>query len=522
MHTARAASAFRSGWRRALDAALILYTLLVVHLGLIPYELSVEFAGRGILTATPGSRLLPDTIANVALYVPLGGLLVAACRRRRQSVVRTVTVTLLSAIGLSVMVEVVQAFAASRVSSVIDVVANLGGAFVGGALAMLSRSMARGIRNASLRELRDRPIFAASQALALLMVACAVMPFAISFNRTRLANAWESAHWTPFESLARAVSSAEAADRAGDETSYLAARWNVVNLAARWSAETLSFALFSAVVLMSLRAEFGFGRAGAVLLAIWLGSLLALGMIALQWPVIGRGLDVTDGLFRCLGLLTPLAAWGLWCGSAAERDVLNALDRRRWAAFGYALAAAFIVYHGLAPFVFRWSIPQIVAKLTSPAMLPFFGTFQTRVDRAASDGMFKVLCFAILAFVGAIYTSHHDRASRHLRLRTAVWKSVRLAAIIEIVQCVIPLRVVSVTDLLLAAAGTAIGVLAYDGYMGLCAAARHASVPPRRSRCRTRLSPADRLVASLAEAARDAPAEPSAARRRPQPAEDDP
>lgn len=519
MHSARAASTFRTGWRRVLDATLVVYVLLVVHIGLIPYEFSVEFVGRGILTAIPASRHLPDTIANVALYAPLGCLLVAACRRRGQSVVRTVAVTLLSAIGLSLAVEVVQASAASRVSSLIDVASNLGGTLVGGALAMLSGSLARGIRNASLREFRDRPIFAASQALALLMVACALMPFALSFDRSRLAAAWETAHWVPFESFVRAASASAAAERAGDEVQYLMARWSAANLVARWSAEMASFALFSTLVLMSLRVEFQFRRAGAMLLTSWLGSLLAVGMSVLQWPVIGRGLDVTDILFRCFGVALPTVAWLLWCGSADERDVLHGLDRRRWALSGYALVASFIVFHGLAPFVLRWNILEIIAKITSPAVLPFFGMFQTRVDRAAGDGIFKVTCFAILASFAATSTGRHDRASRRQRIRAIVWKNVGLAAIVEVLQCAIPLRVVSLTDPLLAAAGALIGVFTFDGFMGLLLAARNASIPRRKSRRRTRLSPADQLVASLADAAPGAPAELPTSRRRPQSAE---
>ncbi len=116
----------------------------------------------------PGTVGIRDAALNVALYVPAGFLFFYLPRRPRGSASRIATATLLGT-ALSLIVELLQAFEAFRVSSSIDLLTNALGTAVGACLAwFLSR------RTGVWTLIADR---AAPFALIVIMLAGYLYPF---------------------------------------------------------------------------------------------------------------------------------------------------------------------------------------------------------------------------------------------------------------------------------------------------------------------------------------------------------
>lgn len=92
-----------------------------------------------------------DVAANVAVYIPLGALVVFALPRRTGTLL---AITLAGSIGMivSFALEQTQAYLPARVASHLDWMLNIGGGFVGALGAALTRSRTQ----ATLGEIRDR------------------------------------------------------------------------------------------------------------------------------------------------------------------------------------------------------------------------------------------------------------------------------------------------------------------------------------------------------------------------------
>jgi glycopeptide antibiotics resistance protein len=79
----------------------------------------------------PATWLAKDALVNVAAFVPLGWLLAGAMREYEISPRAQIGIVTGLCAALSLSVETVQLFIASRYSSIIDVASNTTGALVG-------------------------------------------------------------------------------------------------------------------------------------------------------------------------------------------------------------------------------------------------------------------------------------------------------------------------------------------------------------------------------------------------------
>jgi VanZ family protein len=120
-----------------VEFAFAAYTLALVYVSFVPFDFTShpQYGPRshlvwGLVWASFG---IPDILANIAVYVPLGGMAFAFWRRRRMRRILSGMAALVFAGALSFVVEQGQHWVASRVASWTDVVANA----LGGLLGML-------------------------------------------------------------------------------------------------------------------------------------------------------------------------------------------------------------------------------------------------------------------------------------------------------------------------------------------------------------------------------------------------
>lgn len=133
--------------RWLVEAVFVAYALVLVYMSFVPFDFTRTphwgTAEREFLGLGRGPLSLPDILANLALYVPLGVLGFTAGRRRGWGRLSSTAVSLMFAAGLSFLVEQGQRWVIVRVSTWADVTANTLGCFVGIMLAGLAERQVR-------------------------------------------------------------------------------------------------------------------------------------------------------------------------------------------------------------------------------------------------------------------------------------------------------------------------------------------------------------------------------------------
>jgi hypothetical protein len=138
--------------------------------------------------------------------------------------------------------------------------------------------------------------------------------------------------------------------------------------------------------------------------------------------------------------------------------------------------------------------------------------FETRFDVMMTDALEKFTAYALFAAaLGAAWTGAAS-ASPGGRLVRVSGVGVVLSSMIETAQMFLPVRVVSLTDLIVAAAGCVVGVVLADHAVRFYRYAASAEVVGPNDRpvgLRRPLSLTDELIATLAEPHPQSPSEPS-------------
>jgi len=484
-----------------------LATAFILQAGLVPFDF--QFAGANELLQNSENLISPpsplhDIIGNFFLFVPFG-LFVQACAARHFPSAFSFFLTLLAATLLSGGLESVQAYSPSRVSSIIDVCCNIGGTAIGALISMIARRMIPQLLGAAMFEFRDRPAVAILKAYVLVLTLVGAMPFTFAFDAPRFNQAVGQTVLVPFgDTLARSVANVPTDPRAASLADWGASRrWT------RWLAETASFILLTWLLQIVLREQYRFPSRSAAALTWWLAGILAVGLSAGQFLVVTRGLDTTDPLFRLFGVGLGLAAWP-WVRDRAAVPSAKWFPCRSMA----LCTAAWIALTGLAPFQFQAPEGNVLNALSSTAFLPFMAYFQTRNDLMFTDVMEKVASYALLGGLLASGRSSIRRLSTGSKLLRTTAVSLALATAIESAQLFLPVRVVSLTDLLLAATGSTLGVMLHEHVANLTRYILHHQVlgpgapnialPPQIA-----LGQVEQLMSTLTDPHPNAPHEPT-------------
>lgn len=502
--------------RYHLELLTLLALLFVFQSGLVPFDFlnSTGDGQSGVwFSARWNDLTVPDAIGNVFLYIPIGILVYATLRRACGNGILACVLTLAAGAGLSGSIEWIQGFSASRVSSSIDWSANLLGTALGTLIGMSAMRLIPRMVGAALYEFSKQPRMALLKAYCLALVVVAALPFSFSLDSTRLKQAAKAAHFVPFAALADDASLARDALVAEDSHTYDLASWRFLKRWSRWMAECISFAVFVWLLKPILIRKYGFGSRSTVGLVFWIGSGLAIGLSLLQLPILTRGFDSTDILFRMCGLGIGLVSHDflLKPGQYLREDQSQG-QVRRFAMVGTAVSLAYIIYAGLIPLTIDATHGGPASSIQAKGFLPFFAYFVTRFDIMMDDVMEKFLAYAVFALL--ISFSWKRLAVHNLsgRLSRVVSLGVLISSAIEFVQMYMPVRVASLTDPILAAAGCLMGVIAKDHVQAFYqfAMTREMAGPPLTDATlepQTPLTLTDELIATLTEPHPDAPTE---------------
>ena len=505
--------------RRYVEFLTFLTILFVVQTGLVPYDFLQDDVKRGsavFLSGAAAHLIARDIISNVFLYFPLGVLLHCSLAKRLRSRGMALILTAIFAGAMSLGIEWIQSYSPARVSSMFDLMANIGGALLGASLAWIARLTLPRILTDALVAVHEWPRTALLRGYVVALIIFAAMPFSFSFTSSGIKKAVKSTHLIPFEVTTLDEALADDVLAKGDYAAHTHLEWRRMKRWSSWTAEAVSFVLLAWLLQIVLRGDYGFTRSAAFLLACWIGCGIAIGLSAMQFMVVSRASDVTDVLFRMFGLGIGLVTrWVYFTNVVRWERGLPDYQLRRLAKAGCALAAAFILYNGMIPLTFDAGSAGPIQSIQSSGFLPFRAYFVARFDVMMDDVMEKFGAYAVFAGLFALYLSPTVSLPVRPRMKTVLAAGVALSLAIEAVQMFMMVRITSLTDPMLALAGCMIGVVTLQ-QMAIFHRDATNLVPVRISvpvDASDPLPPADALIASLTDPHPDAPVEPSPTRQ---------
>jgi len=480
--------------------------------------------------ATTYDLILPDILSNMVLYVPLGfclgWILPRFVKHKATAAVWAMAIALL----VSGAVEWAQAFLPSRVSSLIDLTANVAGTALGVCVALAARWTAPRFVGAALVELRHAPRIALTKAYVFLLFVLAAVPFTFTFDATRLYRSVRTAHLIPFASLSAASPSDSAGDLAYAEARLHAVAsqpgvpndprgraafraWQRDRHWSRWGAEAVSFLLLGLLVGVVLREDFGFSwRAGAALTA-WVCGGVAMLLSIVHLFIVSRSFDTTDILFRTVGGGAAIGVLTLCYARETNLERVAAHRKRFLVRAAFAATLAFVLYNGLIPFRWDGTGERLLRSLSATSFLPFMSYNVARFDVALADLSEKLISWALLAGLAAASLREpaiSKGGTRATKVAITTW-CIGLSLLIETVQLFSPVRTASLTDPIIAGVGGVIGVALYTRLMAFYGLATTHDIVDRAARpvppIQPILEPTDALIATLTEQRDDAPVE---------------
>ena len=484
----------------AAAVGCVVACLFVLQSSLVPYDFAPPDAAKPWLVRSAAGSGSGDIVSNIFLYIPLGYLLTWWLRGKVLNGTTAMLLTLVLSGAMSLGIEAVQHWLPSRVSSLVDVISNLIGAGAGATISFFTHALLPKLLGAALDEIQITPMVAATKAYFLLLVICATAPFTFAIDAGKFREAAKNAVIVPFGSAPLSDWIRDDGLGAGFPERPEIVEWRTLRRYSRWMAEAASFCVLGWLLIRILRRHYRFERLAAIQMAIWIGGLLAVVLSGLQFLVVSRGFDAGDIASRWIGLAGGVA-WGV-----ARRTVTETFEPGggRWVwLLAAGLTAAFISYCGLIPVRFTAGTEALGRLFEPAAVVPFLGYFESRYDRVLEDVVEKILAFAVLA---ALLCRCHAAAGWGM-LRPTI-ACVALSAMIELMQAFNPVRVPSVTDLLLAAAGGWLGVWAYSHVQAIVEFSRQLA-PQAVGEARIPAAPSleDALLSQLSEPHPQAPLE---------------
>lgn len=506
--------------RHFMDLVTLLTFLFILQTGLVPYDftgIAGEGKGHALFSMAVSNLVYADIVSNIFLYVPLGMFCQWTLRRKLRLPLVAVLLTLLLGGLLSVGIEWIQAYSPSRVSSLIDVVSNVIGTVLGAALSWVVGWTAPVLGRLTIGELQQRPKATITKIYCFALLFLATVPFSVSFDISRLKQSVKSVNVTPFKMSETNQAMEKMAILQGDARTFDHIHWQRLKRWSRWAAECTSFIVLAWLLMGLLRMEYQFGRLISMLLVLWLGGLFAIVLSMANFLVISRMCDITDLIFRGSGLLIGLITRGVYLRRANDSPAQGRQPRlRSIAKLGALCTAIFIIYNGIIPGIFERPAGGPYATVQSENFLPFYAYFQGRFDLMMDDVMEKVSAYFVFASLLAFASLTSPKPTRKVRISTITLLGLLIASSIEIAQMYIPLRITSLTDLILACIGCVTGAIAceqaYRFYQtNQKSTLRRPPVAPPAPVMDTTFGPTDALIASLMDPRQDAPVEPSPA-----------
>lgn len=494
-----------------VELLTVLALLFVLQTGLVPFDFgsAAGTGGESLFSARVTRLTFPDVISNIFLYFPLGMLVHWTLCRAVGGGRVVFLATVAFAACLSASIEWVQAYSPSRVSSLIDLASNILGASLGATVSTIARWIMPRLMGAALVEFHERPLSAMLKTYCVVLVVFAAIPFSFSLDRVRLKESVQAVNWIPFADQSANVAYGFTRPQVVNSDQQ---RWDHMKRWSRWTAECASFAVLAWLLIMALRGHYGFGRWSTWMLVAWIGTGFAIVLSVMQVPIVSRACDATDVVFRLLGL-----GMGCFCRSRYELRTEGlpaqrlAVVHRELAAFACAVVGVYILYTGLIPMRFSAGLNGPAQSLSADGFLPFFAYFMARFDIMMGDVLEKFIAYILLGATLTVFWAPVKDRNTASQLVTVTMVCLVISVLIETSQMFIPVRVTSLTDLILAVAGAVVGVLGQRNAAQFYrfATAKDDAVAPLAEQP-TPMSPTDELVGTLIDPHPDAPVETAA------------
>jgi glycopeptide antibiotics resistance protein len=411
-----------SKWRNdPVPALLVLWGLFVFYGTLLPFEFSAsgELITRKLkgLWERPIRGSWADVQANVLFFMPWGFLLALWLARRGFGFIASVAIAMCTGAFLSCTVELLQLFAPSRHTSVVDLVTNSFGATVGALLGWPWIRLVWPVASIRLRQLISaRPLLTCALVTCVVFFCAGLSPFRFKPGMRDVRHALRAAGLVPFKLPPEGrVRSAKPFN---------------------WAAELLTWTLAGGLLALAARESrqsFAPAVAWAVAVAFGLSSAIE----AVQLAIPGRDVDVSSVVIAVLGSLA----------GAIVVERTESQDPRR-------LVSAAIVLWALAVILALWNPPRFTRTaptyMQTAMFVPFWSYFHTRSLDDLADVISQVLIFMPL---GALLAARTHRQS-------FVWALILgfcFGLVLEIGQAFIPDRSADISDAISAGLGAVAG-----------------------------------------------------------------
>lgn len=413
--------------RRHYAVLTLLFAAFAIYGSIAPLRLHVlplaEAVGRfRLVLAQPlAMPSRSDWLANFLLLLPFGFCLMAAiCCDRPYFAAPAFPVTVGACLALAAFVEFAQLFFPPRVSSINDIVAQgVGG--TAGALFWLLRGQRLTVNARQLWNdfgLRGTAHLLLPLYLFVLLLV-QTLPFDFTLSPVELYHKYKQGHihLLPFTSP---VGGFELTDKHF---------WNI--------------ALFAPVGLLLAHLPGRAQRSGAFVAVAGVSAAAAIEFA--QLLAVSRYFDTTDIL---TGTAAVLAAWYV------ARRFAGQMRRAEVRAILMAACLVVLIFMEWQPFEFVPSLSSAQLRLHQVALLPFVDYLGGDYINSLDDGIHKMLLFATLGVLLAL-PSPASRAAFALR-----WSLAIIAAVVlEAGQLFLPSRYPSITDVLVAATSSWIGLV---------------------------------------------------------------
>lgn len=346
--------------RRLLDFLLAGLTFFLVYACFVPFDFTAPVDRTHDAYWYLGLRLrpinLPDILANISIYVPLGVMAGAVLRRRGMSRIATILILPFCGAALSLAVEYGQHFVRSRVPSWVDVSSNVIGISVGAALTIIFEAWIRRRVAGAIEEARRHWWQAVCRIAVCAVLVVSLRPYDVVVDCYHTAaevyrhgSADPTHHW---QSLAGP----------SGETEWNPAVWT----RAQWEYAldtTVDVATYAVIAAMVVLGQYRNRRSGAGLL-LWSGfvtvSLSAM-VTVVRIFLISYGLDTAHFFASLIGWPIGGAAGFMMARRRFRTAAGQATNRPAWGA-----AAAFETLH-------MW-MPSRQSDITT-VFLALFGSF---------------------------------------------------------------------------------------------------------------------------------------------------
>lgn len=511
--------------RNYVELLTLVAILFVMQTGLVPYDF-MGGMGAGVTGDFFDTRTydlqIPDIISNIFLYLPMAAMLHWTLVRRIRSGLVSAIIAIIVCALISGGIEFVQSYSPIRISSLIDLVSNILGAVIGVLLSWVAQWLIPKFVESAIRECQIRPRLVLLITYSFSLVVIATIPYSFSFDVSRLKQCVKSTNYTPFKISAAEVNTSDLKVVEGSRREQILIRWYVLKTWSRWAAEFASFLLLIGLLRPVLRGYYGFKPISTFLLSWWIAGGLAIGLSVLQIPVISRLSDITDVIFRCLGVAVGMVVQSSILRSSLRlnHDVHTPIWKRpAWV--GCILTGIYIVYSGLIPFDFASLNTSWEETKSSHGFLPFYAYFFARFDLMMTDALSKSTAYVVFAMMFAAGSIRLANKTLPFRILMITLFSLMLSVAIEFVQLFMPIRVTSLTDPILAGIAAIVGVIGYDYAVAFYRYARSLSILDMEGIRTTlrdtmsdetsaegKLTVADEMIAGIAEPYEGAPREP--------------